>query len=132
MSQSDCHESGFPGLCKSAGRNGAAAAGIHPDNQNFRRLNAPIFAAIAGRCTDCHAGLFSNQWDATIPIVQILCLYAIVRSTGNPIGSLQLAKGRADIGFMWTVGVLILLGPFIYLGAKIAGLIGIACALLGA
>ena len=93
--------------------------------------NAPLFAGLAVVAPIAMPVLFSNRWNATIPIVQILCLYAIVRSTGNPIGSLQLAKGRADIGFMWNVGVLILLGPFIYLGAKIAGLIGIACALLG-
>ena len=93
-------------------------------------VNAPIFAAIAVLAPIAMPIFFSNEWDQTIPIVQILCVYAIVRATGNPIGSLQLAKGRADIGFMWTVGVLILLGPFIFVGAKLAGLIGIACSLL--
>ena len=93
-------------------------------------VNAPIFAAIAVLAPIAMPIFFSNKWDQTIPIVQILCVYAIVRATGNPIGSLQLAKGRADIGFMWTVGVLILLGPFIFVGAKLAGLIGIACSLL--
>jgi O-antigen/teichoic acid export membrane protein len=93
-------------------------------------VNAPLFAAIAVLAPIAMPVFFSTKWNQTIPIVQILCLYAIVRATGNPIGSLQLAKGRADIGFMWTVGVLIVLGPFIFAGAKIAGLVGIACSLL--
>jgi O-antigen/teichoic acid export membrane protein len=51
------------------------------------------------------------------------------RSIGNPVGSLQLAKGRADLGFYWNLGVFLLTPLVIYLGS-VYGLIGVAISLL--
>lgn len=50
--------------------------------------------------------LFGNKWLATVPIIQVLSLYGAVRSTGNPIGSLLLARGRANSAFYWNLGLL--------------------------
>ena len=53
----------------------------------------------------------------------------MIRSIVNPIGSLQLAKGRADLGFYWNLGLLFITPLAIYLGS-FHDLIGISIALL--
>ena len=43
--------------------------------------------------------LYGEQWLPSVTVVQIFCLVGVWKSLGNPIGSLLLAKGRADLGF---------------------------------
>ncbi len=53
-----------------------------------------------------------------------------MRSTINPIGSLQLAKGRADMGFWWNVGCFGVSTPTIYFAGRAWGAFGIAWSLV--
>lgn len=46
---------------------------------------------------------FGGGWELAIPLVQILVGVGILKSLSNPIGSVLLAKGRADIGFKMNV-----------------------------
>ena len=93
-------------------------------------VNFPIYMAIAILSEPLVLVLFGDKWHESIAIMQILALYFIFRSIGNPIGSLQLAKGRADLGFYWNLGLLLLIPIVIYVGS-FYGLIGIALSLLG-
>lgn len=81
-------------------------------------LTAPYFIPL----------LFDSEWFSSIYIIQILCFYSLIRATGSPAGSLQLAKGRTDIGFKWNLGLVFISVPFIYVGAVYGELIGIAYA----
>ncbi len=83
-------------------------------------LVAPLFIPI----------FFDPRWHESIYILQILSIYSLIRSTGSPAGSLQLAKGRADLGFKWNLSLLVVTAPCIYIGAQWAGLTGVAWALL--
>ena len=47
------------------------------------------------------------QWRPSILLIQVLAGVALLRSTGNPIGSLLLAKGRADLGFYWNASIVL-------------------------
>lgn len=58
-------------------------------------LTAPLFVPV----------VFGAHWSSAIPIVQVLSIVGILKSLGNPIGSVLLAKGRADIGFKWNLFV---------------------------
>ncbi|MHA7139598.1 teichuronic acid biosynthesis protein TuaB [Rossellomorea arthrocnemi] len=49
--------------------------------------------------------MFGDKWEASIPLVQILSALGLLRVLMNPNGSILLAKGRADIGFKWDLGV---------------------------
>ena len=93
-------------------------------------VNFPIYMAIAILSEPLVLVLFGDKWHESIAIMQILALYFMFRSIGNPIGSLQLAKGRADLGFYWNLGLLLLIPIVIYVGS-FYGLIGIALSLLG-
>lgn len=43
--------------------------------------------------------VFGEKWNSIIPVLQLLCVVGLLRSVGNPIGSLLMAKARVDISF---------------------------------
>lgn len=43
--------------------------------------------------------LFGQKWMTSVPLVQVLALMAMIRTLCNPVGSVLMAKGRADLGF---------------------------------
>ena len=93
-------------------------------------INFPIYVLLVILAEPIILILFGEKWSDSIVILQILSVYGAVRSTGNPIGSLQLAKGRADLGFYWNLGIFALMPMTIYFGSN-WGLNGIAYAMLG-
>jgi O-antigen/teichoic acid export membrane protein len=73
--------------------------------------------------------MFGEKWMNAVPIVKILSIYGAIRSTGNPIGALLLAKGKANWGFWWNLGLLF----YIPIGIVISsqwGLIGVSWGLV--
>lgn len=93
-------------------------------------LNTPILLGLAVTAPLLVPLLFGAKWNESIYILQILSVYALIRSTGSPAGSLQLAKGRSDLGFKWNLGLMLLSAPFIYTGSILGGLQGIAWSLI--
>jgi lipopolysaccharide exporter len=89
-------------------------------------INTPILMGVALTAPLLIPILFGEEWFESIYILQILSVYALIRSTGSPAGSLQLAKGRADLGFKWNLGLMVVTVPYIYIGATLGGLPGIA------
>jgi lipopolysaccharide exporter len=84
-------------------------------------LTAPLFMPI----------FFDSEWMSSIYILQLLSIYALIRSTGSPAGSLQMAKGRADLGFKWNAVLVLISGPILYFGAIYHGLEGVSWLLIG-
>jgi len=93
-------------------------------------VNFPIYVLLVILAEPIVLILFGEKWSESIVILQILSIYGAIRSTGNPIGSLQLAKGRADLGFYWNLGLFIFMPLTIYIGSH-WGLDGVAYSLLG-
>jgi len=93
-------------------------------------VNFPIYILLAILAEPIVLILFGDKWEKSIVILQILSIYGAIRSTGNPIGSLQLAKGRADMGFYWNLGLFFFIPLTIYVGS-LWGLLGVAYSLLG-
>lgn len=92
-------------------------------------LNFPIYIFIALFAEQIILLLFGTKWTASIPIFRILALYAMVRSTTNPIGGLLLARGRADLGFYWNLSLVFLIPLCVFVGSHY-GLVGAASTLL--
>ncbi|WP_368029622.1 MOP flippase family protein [Arcobacter sp. s6] len=61
--------------------------------------------------------LLGKEWSQSIPIFQILSLYFMVRSVGNPIGSLVMATGKVKIEFWWNVVMFCIFPLSIYIGS---------------
>lgn len=62
--------------------------------------------------------VFGTKWEASIPVIQILCVLGILRVLMNPNGSVLLAKGRADLGFIWDLFIAFFNGLIIWMVVK--------------
>lgn len=87
--------------------------------------NAPIYAAMILLAKPLIILFFGEAWTESIPFLQILAVTALCNSIGNPVGALLLARGRADWGFYWNVGMLAFMPLCIWIGS-FWGLEGVA------
>ncbi|MGB3241633.1 MAG: MOP flippase family protein, partial [Candidatus Omnitrophota bacterium] len=91
-------------------------------------VNFPLMVCLAIVAPVAVPVIFGERWVPSVILVQILTVVGLLRSVNNPVGSLLLSKGRADLGFKWNVGVMITQIPGLYLGAKYGGTVGVAVA----
>ena len=91
--------------------------------------NAPLYVGIAFFAPEIVAIMFGDKWAATTDVLRILALWGFVRSTANPVGSLLLGMGRADLSLKWNLGLLCFMPPALWLASRF-GTIGLAWALL--
>ena len=96
--------------------------------QLLSSVNFPMMAGLAVVAPLAVPVIFGEQWLPSVILIQILTIVGLLRSTCNPIGSLLLAKGRADLGFKWNVALMITQIPGLYIGAKCGGTVGVAIA----
>ena len=96
--------------------------------QLLSTVNFPMMAGLAVVAPLAVPIIFGEQWLPSVILIQILTIVGLLRSIGNPVGSLLLAKGRADLGFKWNVAVMITQIPLLYLGLKLGGTVGVAVA----
>jgi O-antigen/teichoic acid export membrane protein len=91
-------------------------------------VNFPLLIGICACASTLVPVFFGSQWMESVVLVQVLFLVGILRSVGNPVGSLLLAKGKAALGFKWSA--YLVLGQVIglYVGSKMGGVVGIAIA----
>jgi O-antigen/teichoic acid export membrane protein len=93
-------------------------------------VNAPVLLGLAAVAPSLVPAVFGEQWRDSVVLVQLLCGVSLMRSIGNPIGSLQLARGRADLGFKWNLGVVAMATVAVILGARLGGTTGVALGLI--
>ncbi|MCU6664548.1 Lipopolysaccharide biosynthesis protein WzxC [compost metagenome] len=74
--------------------------------------------------------VFGEKWVSIVPVLQLLCVVGLLRSVGNPIGSLLMAKARVDISFKFNVFKTFLFIPAIVIGALMAGAMGVTLGFL--
>lgn len=92
-------------------------------------VNFPIYALMIVLAPELVMVLFGDKWMDAVPIVQILSIYGALRSTGNPIGSLLLAKGKAKLGFYWNLGLFFYVPFGVYI-SSLWGLISVSWGLV--
>lgn len=46
--------------------------------------------------------VFGPNWMSSIVLIQILVPLGVLKTLANPVGTIYLVKGRADIAFLWT------------------------------
>lgn len=92
-------------------------------------VNFPLYLMIAVFAPEIVAIMFGAQWQDSVPLLRILAIWGLVRSTGNPAGSLVFAMGRAKLAFWWSLGLMVFLAPVYWVGAQY-GIKGLALAML--
>jgi lipopolysaccharide exporter len=91
-------------------------------------VNFPIYACLAIFAPEVVHILLGPKWQQAILLLRIFSVWGLVRSTGNPIGSLLMACGRADLSFRWNITWLFLTLPAILAGSYF-GATGLAIAI---
>lgn len=66
-------------------------------------INIPIYAYIAYMSPNILNLLYGSQYAEYYMVLALLCIYYAILCIGNPIGALQVALGRTDLGFYWTL-----------------------------
>jgi O-antigen/teichoic acid export membrane protein len=92
-------------------------------------VNFPIYMTMCLFAPEIVHLILGAKWSGSIQLLRIFSLWALVRSTGNPIGSLLLACGRADLSFKWNFILLFIIPPVVWVGS-LYGVTGIAIAML--
>lgn len=92
-------------------------------------INFPIYLFIAITAPQLVVLMFGQQWMEAVLIVQVLSIYGALRSTGNPIGALLLAKGKANWGFYWNLGLFFYVPMMVYIASH-WGIIGLSWGLV--
>lgn len=96
--------------------------------QMLSTVNFPMMAGLAAVAPAAVPVIFGEQWLPSVILIQILAIVGLLRSTGNPVGSLVLAKGRADLAFKFNLAFTVIHIPGLYFGAKLGGATGLAIA----
>ncbi len=94
-------------------------------------INMPIAAGVAALAPVAVPLIFGPQWTPAVPILQILAMVAAATAVGNPTGALVFAKGRADLGFQWTVIALLGQAPVLFLASLSGSVLVVAGTLAG-
>lgn len=87
-------------------------------------VNFPVYFLIALLAKPIVFVMFGEEWEAAVPIVQILSFTFLLRSIGNPSGSLLLSRGKANVAFYWNLIMFSFYPISIYIGS-LWGIIGI-------
>jgi lipopolysaccharide exporter len=93
-------------------------------------VNFPIYVFMGVFASDIVALVLGPRWQDAVPLLQILSVWALIRSTGNPVGGLLMARGRADLSFRWNLAMLAVMPPAIWLGSH-HGVTGMGHAMVG-
>jgi O-antigen/teichoic acid export membrane protein len=93
-------------------------------------INFPIYVALAIFSEEAVWILFGPQWESAANFLRIFAIWGLIRSVGNPIGSLLHAAGQVRRGLFWNLVLLGTVPPILLLGAQLGGIEGLAVAML--
>jgi O-antigen/teichoic acid export membrane protein len=92
--------------------------------------NAPIYVGAFFFAPEIVHLVLGEGWEESAVLLQALALWGGLRSTGNPVGSLLLGMGRADLSLKWNLGLLMIVPPVVWFGSTF-GPQGLAWSLFG-
>jgi len=93
-------------------------------------VNFPIYAALAIWANEAVYIMLGPQWHEAGAFMRLFAIWGMIRSTGNPVGSLLNATGQVRRAFWWDLGLLLIIPGLFYLGFQVGGLHGIAVTML--
>jgi lipopolysaccharide exporter len=110
---------------------------IQDDNEKLKKnfykllnilnfINFPLFFGLFVVAEPFIVVVFGEKWLPSVPILKILCGVGLLRSLGNPVGSLMYAKGQTRRIFHFNLYKMALQVPGIIAGAYYGGALGVA------
>jgi O-antigen/teichoic acid export membrane protein len=83
-------------------------------------INFPLYGMFFLLAEPIILFLYGPKWTEAIPLFRLLSIYFLLRSTFNPIGSLLIAKGKANWGFYWNLSQFAFMPLAIWAGSQIS------------
>jgi O-antigen/teichoic acid export membrane protein len=94
-------------------------------------INFPAYLFLAVWANDVVAVVLGEQWIRAGAYMRLFALWGLIRSTGNPVGSLLYATGHVRRAFLWNLVLFFTVPPLLWLGASTGGTLGLAATLIG-
>lgn len=91
-------------------------------------LTVPFCIGVALVAPDLIPIVLTEKWLPAVPILQVLCIYATIRSVDTLLPSVLLARYRVKYLFWWTVSLLLVMPAAFWVGAVWSGALGVAVA----
>lgn len=82
-------------------------------------INVPIYLFIILLSKEILSIVYGYEYSEYYHILSFLAFAYCLTSLSNPVGSLQIATGRTDLGFKWTIFRVIITPIVIFLGALV-------------
>jgi O-antigen/teichoic acid export membrane protein len=89
-------------------------------------VTVPMSLILALEADDVVKMLLGNKWSETVPIVQITCMVAVVRSVEVLFPPVLFACYRGKFLFFWTMALIAIMPLFFWAGAEWDGAFGVA------
>lgn len=93
-------------------------------------VNFPAYVALALFADEVVALLYGPQWKDAAVYLRILSAWGLLRSIGNPVGSLLHAVGAVKRALLWNVTILLIVPVLYWIAINGWGLSGLAIALV--
>jgi lipopolysaccharide exporter len=93
-------------------------------------VNSPIMLGLIVVAPRLVPLVLGAKWALAVSTIQVLAIAGWLRTMGNPIGALLLAKGRADLDFKWDVAVALIQAPVLYVVGRYGSLESVAIAVV--
>lgn len=81
-------------------------------------INAPIYVFVAVFAPELVQLLLGEPFQEAAPLLRILAVWGLLRSFGNPAGSLLFGLGRVKLATFWNLGLLLLVPPALWFGSE--------------
>lgn len=94
-------------------------------------FNFPLYALLALFPEQIVSLLLGDQWETAAFYLRLFALWGLIRSTGNPSGSLLYAVGMARRAHVWNLLLFVSTTPLLWLAAKSGSLHALAWTMLG-
>lgn len=92
-------------------------------------VNAPVYIVLAMFAPEIIMVLLGPKWGDSASLLRLLAIWGLLRSFGNPVGSLLLGLGRVGLSVKWSFALVLVMPPVVWFGSK-WGAIGIAWAMV--
>lgn len=93
-------------------------------------VNFPLYVLIGFFAEEVVSVLYGARWHESVFYLQVLAGWGLLRSIGNPVGSLVIAVGGARRAFAWNLALLLLTPVALWIGMSAGGLPGLALGML--
>ncbi|HVA63809.1 MAG TPA: oligosaccharide flippase family protein [Terriglobales bacterium] len=116
----------FPAFSRLQGDRAQLRATLLDTARYTALLTLPMAAGMGVLAPAIVYGIYGWHWGPSIPVLQVLALYAGIRCITHHFGDAYKAMGRPDILTRTTLAWWLLLPPSLILGARWGGIVGVA------